>query len=55
MQSSPQHIFQFYVSELRTERSIAGNQRLVLRGKYMPTYMENLLDKYIMSYGTCEM
>eukprot|EP00579_Thalassiosira_antarctica_P011883 CAMPEP_0201923144 /NCGR_PEP_ID=MMETSP0903-20130614/10978_1 /ASSEMBLY_ACC=CAM_ASM_000552 /TAXON_ID=420261 /ORGANISM="Thalassiosira antarctica, Strain CCMP982" /LENGTH=234 /DNA_ID=CAMNT_0048460417 /DNA_START=54 /DNA_END=758 /DNA_ORIENTATION=+ len=55
MQRSPQHVFQFFMAELGTEGSIDGNQRLVIRGKYVPKYIESLLRKYIISYVTCEM
>ena len=55
MQRSPQHVFQFFMAELGTEGSIDGNQRLLIRGKYVPKYIESLLRKYIVSYVTCEM
>merc|ERR1712238_71991 len=55
MQRSPEHVFQFFMAELGTEGSIDGNQRLVIRGKYVPKYIESLLRKYIVSYVTCEM
>jgi len=55
MQRSPQHVFQFFMAELGTEGSIDGNQRLVIRGKYVPKYIESLLRKYIVEYVTCQM
>ena len=55
MQRPPQHVFQFFMAELGTEGSIDGNQRLLIRGKYVPKYIESLLRKYIVSYVTCEM
>ena len=55
MQRPPNHVFQFFMAELGTEGSIDGNQRLVIRGKYVPKYIESLLRKYIVSYVTCEM
>lgn len=55
MQRSPEHVFQFFMAELGTEGSIDGNQRLVIRGKYVPKYIESLLKKYIMEYVTCQM
>jgi len=55
MQRPPQHVFQYFMAELGTEGSIDGNQRLVIRGKYVPKYIESLLRKYIVSYVTCEM
>lgn len=55
MQRSPEHVFQFFMAELGTEGSIDGNQRLVIRGKYVPKYIESLLRKYIVEYVTCSM
>jgi len=55
MQRSPEHVFQFFMAELGTEGSIDGNQRLVIRGKYVPKYIESLLRKYIGEYVTCQM
>mmetsp|Transcript_28728 Transcript_28728/g.33018 ORF Transcript_28728/g.33018 Transcript_28728/m.33018 type:complete len:110 (-) Transcript_28728:318-647(-) len=55
MQRSPEHVFQFFMAELGTEGSIDGNQRLVIKGKYVPKYIESLLRKYIVEYVTCKM
>jgi len=50
-----EHVFTFFMAELGTEGSIDGNQRLVIRGKYVPKYIESLLRKYIGEYVTCKM
>jgi len=55
MQRSPEHVYQFFMAELGTEGSIDGNQRLVIRGKYVAKYIESLLRKYVVEYVTCEM
>jgi translation initiation factor 2 subunit 2 len=55
MKRNPDHVIQFVCSELGTEASIDGNQRLVIRGKYVPKYIESLLRKYIVEYVTCHM
>ena len=55
MNRPPEHVFQFFMAELGTEGSIDGNQRLVIRGKYVPKYIESLLRKYITEYVTCKM
>ncbi|KAF1333086.1 Eukaryotic translation initiation factor 2 subunit beta, partial [Globisporangium splendens] len=47
MHRNPEHVLQFTLSELGTEGSIDGNQRLVIRGRYVPKYIESLLRKYI--------
>mmetsp|Transcript_44526 Transcript_44526/g.129465 ORF Transcript_44526/g.129465 Transcript_44526/m.129465 type:complete len:229 (+) Transcript_44526:95-781(+) len=55
MQRSPDHVYAFFMAELGTEGSIDGNQRLIIRGKYVPKYIESLLRKYVVEYVTCEM
>lgn len=46
-------LLQFFMAELGTEGSIDGNQRLVIRGKYLPRAINTLLKKYIKLYVTC--
>lgn len=53
MNRTLEHVFQFLVAELGTEGSIDGNNRLVLRGKYIPKGIESLLRKYIGEYVAC--
>mmetsp|Transcript_6712 Transcript_6712/g.21142 ORF Transcript_6712/g.21142 Transcript_6712/m.21142 type:complete len:213 (+) Transcript_6712:219-857(+) len=55
MNRSPEHLFQFFMAELGTDGSIDGTGRLVIKGKYMPKYIESLLRKYILEYVTCQM
>jgi translation initiation factor 2 subunit 2 len=55
MHRNPEHVLQFTLSELGTEGSIDGNQRLVIRGRYVPKYIESLLRKYITEYVSCQM
>jgi len=55
MNRTPEHVFSFFMAELGTEGSIDGNQRLVIRGRYVPRYIESLLKKYIGEYATCQM
>jgi len=55
MRRSPEHVFQFMMAELGTEGSIDGNKRLVIRGKFVPKYIESLLRKYAQEYVTCTM
>eukprot|EP00608_Synchroma_pusillum_P006103 CAMPEP_0198424870 /NCGR_PEP_ID=MMETSP1452-20131203/4168_1 /TAXON_ID=1181717 /ORGANISM="Synchroma pusillum, Strain CCMP3072" /LENGTH=267 /DNA_ID=CAMNT_0044145223 /DNA_START=71 /DNA_END=874 /DNA_ORIENTATION=+ len=55
MHRSHEHVFQFMLAELGTEGSIDGSQRLVIRGKFAPKYIESLLRKYIVEYVTCQM
>lgn len=40
---------------LNSKGSIDAENRLVLRGKYVPKYIESLLRKYIIEYVACHM
>mmetsp|Transcript_1386 Transcript_1386/g.2293 ORF Transcript_1386/g.2293 Transcript_1386/m.2293 type:complete len:234 (+) Transcript_1386:72-773(+) len=55
MRRNSDHVFQFMMAELGTEGSIDGNKRLVIRGKFVPKYIESLLRKYIGEYVACQM
>ncbi len=55
MRRNVDHVFQFMMAELGTEGSIDGSARLVIRGKFVPKYIESLLRKYIGEYVTCQM
>jgi translation initiation factor 2 subunit 2 len=55
MQRDSLHVFAFFMAELGTEGSLDGNQRLIIRGKYVAKYIESLLRKYVVEYVTCEM
>lgn len=55
MQRSPEHVMAFFFAELGTDGNMDGNQRLIIRGKYVPKYIESLLRKYVVEYVTCEM
>eukprot|EP01066_Platyproteum_vivax_P011379 Platyproteum_vivax@DN5168_c0_g1_i2.p1 len=49
------HVFQFFLTEMGTEGSIAGDSQLVLRGRYTAKNIESLLRRYILEYVTCHM
>ena len=55
MQRDPNHVMAFFFAELGTDGNMDGNQRLIIRGKYVPKYIESLLRKYVVEYVTCEM
>ena len=55
MERSSDHVLLFFMAELGTEGSIDGNQRLLIRGKFVPKYLESLLRKYVIEYVTCQM
>jgi translation initiation factor 2 subunit 2 len=55
MKRKAEHVFTFFLAELGTTGSIDGNKRFVIKGKYMPQYIESLLRKYISEYVTCQL
>ena len=47
MRRQPEHVIQFLYSELGTQGSIDGSQRLIMKGRYNNKQIENVLRKYI--------
>ena len=50
MRRQPEHVIQFLYSELGTQGSIDGSQRLIMKGRYNQKQIENVLRKYIGTY-----
>lgn len=50
MHRQPDHVIQYLFTELGTVGSVDGSQRLVIRGRFQPKQIENVLRRYI---GTC--
>ena len=55
MQRNPEHVFAYFLAELGTTGSIDGNQRFVMKGRFVPKYIESLLKRYIAEYVSCQM
>ncbi len=54
MHRQPEHVIQFLYSELGTQGSVDGAQRLVMKGRYTQKQIENVLRKYIgKSHESC--
>jgi translation initiation factor 2 subunit 2 len=51
----PDHVMQFYLTELGTTGNLDGNGRLVLKGTFVPKKIESLLRKYITEFVTCHL
>lgn len=49
------HIMTYVLSELETTGSIDGNNNFVIKGIFLPKYIESILRKYILEYVTCNM
>jgi len=54
MRRSQDHVIQYIYSELGTSGSVDGNQRLIIKGRFMPNQIENVLRRYIVEYVTCK-
>lgn len=54
MHRNQEHVVQFLFTELGTSGSVDGSQRLVIKGRYMPKHIENVLRHYIVEYVTCK-
>lgn len=47
------HLYAYLLAELGTSGSIDGNYRLVLKGRFQPKGIENVLRRYIQEYVSC--
>jgi translation initiation factor 2 subunit 2 len=47
------HIFQYMTAELCTECSINGTNQLIIKGRFVPTYIDSIMKKYIQRYVYC--
>lgn len=53
MNRSPEHVMAYVLAEVGSTGSIDGSGRLVLRGRFQPKHVENLLRSYIGEYVKC--
>lgn len=54
LQRSTEHLIQYLFAEFGTSGSVDGQKRLVIKGKFQPKQMENVLRRYILEYVTCK-
>lgn len=54
MHRNQDHVVQFLFTELGTSGSVDGSGRLVIKGRYTPKIIENVLRHYIVEYVTCK-
>lgn len=50
MNRHPEHVQSFVMAETGSTGSIDGNARLVIRGKFQPKDVENILRRYICKF-----
>src|SRR5260370_14077047 len=48
MHRQPEHVIQFIFAELGTTGSVDGEKRLVIKGRFEPKQIENVLTHYIV-------
>lgn len=53
IQRSREHVREFYVRELGKATWMDEDGRLMIRGRYVPKYMNELWHKYLQEYVTC--
>jgi len=53
MDRQQDHVLSFVLAEVGSTGSIDGNQRLVIRGRFQPKHIENILRNYIGEYVKC--
>jgi len=54
MHRQPEHVIAFMLAEMGTTGSVDGGGRLVIKGRFMPKQVENVLRRYIVEYVTCK-
>ncbi|KAH7883037.1 eukaryotic translation initiation factor 2 beta [Phlebopus sp. FC_14] len=54
MHRQPEHVIQFLFAEMGTTGSVDGSGRLVIKGRFQPKQVENVLRRYIVEYVTCK-
>jgi len=54
MHRQPEHVIQFLFAEMGTTGSVDGAGRLVIKGRFQPKQVENVLRRYIVEYVTCK-
>ncbi|ONH68165.1 Eukaryotic translation initiation factor 2 subunit beta [Cyberlindnera fabianii] len=54
LQRSPEHLISYLFAELGTSGSVDGQKRLIIKGRFQPKQLENVLRRYIMEYVTCK-
>eukprot|EP00124_Ichthyophonus_hoferi_P004877 Ihof_evm1s600 gene=Ihof_evmTU1s600 len=49
----PEHLMSFALAELGTSGAVDGQNQLVIKGRFQPKQIENILRRYIREYVTC--
>jgi len=55
MHRPSEHVTQYLLAELGTSGTLDGQQRLVLKGRFLPKVFEGVLRHYFIDYVICNM
>merc|ERR1719383_1123845 len=55
MKRNHEHVMSFILAELGASGSIDGKQRLIVKGRFQPKSIENVLRKYMIEYVLCSL
>mmetsp|Transcript_29278 Transcript_29278/g.93679 ORF Transcript_29278/g.93679 Transcript_29278/m.93679 type:complete len:260 (+) Transcript_29278:175-954(+) len=55
MHRQPDHVQAFLLAELGTSGSLDGQQRLIVKGRFLPKVFEGILRRYVTEYVLCNM
>ncbi|XP_020584389.1 eukaryotic translation initiation factor 2 subunit beta-like isoform X2 [Phalaenopsis equestris] len=53
MHRQPEHVMMFLLAEMGTSGSLDGQQRLVVKGRFIPKNFEGILRRYVNEYVIC--
>eukprot|EP00899_Mesostigma_viride_P025739 jgi/Mesvir1/634/Mv17250-RA.1 len=53
MHRQPDHVMAFLLAELGTSGSLDGQQRLIVKGRFLPKVFEGILRRYVNEYVLC--
>ena len=54
MHRQPEHVYAFLFAEVGTTGAVDGSGRLVIKSRFQPKHIENVLRKYIAQYVKCQ-
>ena len=55
MHRAPEHVIQYLMAELGTSGTLDGQNRLILKGRFLPKVFEGVLRHYFIDYVICNM
>jgi len=53
LRRTPRHLMAFLLAELNTSGSIDGTKQLLIKGRYQPSQIEELVKRYVKEYVAC--